>query len=273
MPQSDYKILADATQIHQVLINLCTNATHFMKEDGGVLEVVLRRHVSGEGAKNDSNDLPPGDYVELSVTDTGPGIDPDDLDKIFDPYFTTKEVGKGTGMGLAVVHGIVKNNQGVIFVDSELGIGSVFSIFFPILSEQSELTASISPELSNQYGDETILFVDDEEYLTDIAEKGLGDFGYNVQTYTNPVKALLAFEASPNHFDLIITDMTMPQMSGVQFSKKIKEIKQDIPIIICSGHSSVADEKKMRDVGISTYAMKPIGISEIAKLIRKVMDS
>jgi PAS domain S-box-containing protein len=272
IPEKIDTILADATQIHQVLINLCTNASHAMLDDGGLLEIILCSKTLNKQTDKISKGLSPGNYIELIVKDSGSGIDLKIYDKIFDPYFTTKEVGKGTGMGLAVVHGIVKNHKGEIYVDSELGKGTTFTILFPAIAEQPQQNTEIKEVKSNPPGKETILFVDDEEVLVDMAKKILEKFGYTVQISTNPVKALAIFEADPSLFDLVISDMTMPQMSGVKLSEKLREIQNNIPIIICTGHSSLIDEEKAKDIGISAFAMKPITMSEIAKLIRNVLD-
>jgi len=272
IPDKIETILADATQIHQVLINLCTNASHAMSEDGGLLEIILRSKVLTDKTDPMSKGLSSGKYIELIVKDSGSGIDPIIYDKIFDPYFTTKEVGKGTGMGLAVVHGIIKNHKGEISVISDFGKGTKFTILLPTITEQPQQNTEILPIKSNPIGNETILFVDDEEALVDMAKMILERLGYTVQTSTNPVEALATFEANPTLFDLVISDMTMPQMSGAKLSEKLKEIQNNIPIIICTGHSSFIDEEKSKDIGISAFAMKPITMSEIARLIRTVLD-
>ncbi len=272
LPETVDTILADATQIHQVLINLCTNASHAMSGDGGLLEIILRSKILNKKTEKIPKDLSPGDYIELIVKDSGSGIDPKIYDRIFDPYFTTKDVGRGTGMGLAVVHGIVKNHKGQIYVDSEPGKGTKFTILFPTINEQPQQNIEETEAKSNPTGKETILFVDDEEALVDMARMILEKLGYTIQVSTNPVKALAIFEADPTLFDLVISDMTMPQMSGVKLSEKIRKIQNDIPIIICTGHSSLIDEEKAKDIGISAFAMKPITMSEIAKLIRNVLD-
>ncbi len=271
-PESCDTILADSTQIHQVLINLCTNAAHAMSEDGGLLEVSLRKYVIEKRSNSIFKDMTPGNYLELIVADTGTGIEIETCEKIFDPYFTTKEVGKGTGMGLAVVHGIVKNHKGEIYVNSVPGKGTTFTILFPITAKPQEQITKPEAVKPTPSGGETILFVDDEEALVDMAKLILGRLGYTVQISTNPVEALALFEADPTLFDLVISDMTMPQMSGIKLSEKIKEIQNDIPIIICTGHSSLIDEERAKDIGISAFAMKPITMSEIEKLIRGVLD-
>ncbi len=272
IPKTCKAILADATQIHQVLINLCTNAAHAIGQDGGVLAVDLRTLVLEKKSEEIYKDLPPGEYLELTIMDNGSGIDPQTCEKIFDPYFTTKEVGKGTGMGLSVVHGIVKNHKGEIYVKSEPGKGTTFTILFPTVTEHPEQKTKDVVAKPYPTGKETLLFVDDETALVDMAKLILEKLGYTVQVSTSPVKALSLFKADPNQYNLVISDMTMPQMSGVKLSENLKKIRSDIPIIICTGHSSLMDEEKAKDIGISAFVMKPITMSEIAKLIRKVLD-
>ena len=271
-PDKADKIIADATQIHQILINLCTNASHAMMDDGGLLEVILRPLTLKEKTNMQFKDVSPGKYLELIVKDSGSGIDSKIKEKIFDPYFTTKEVGKGTGMGLAVVHGIVKNHNGEIFVDSELGKGTTFTILFPITDDEQEDNITEITIDSIPHGKDTILFVDDEESLVDMAKMMLINLGYTVEGCTNPIDALSLFEKNPDRFDLVISDMTMPKMSGVKLSEQLRGLRPDVPIIICTGHSSQIDEEKAIEIGISAYAMKPVTMSEIAKLIRTVLD-
>jgi len=272
IPDKIDTILADATQIHQILINLCTNASHAMTDNGGLLEIIIQSKILDEKSGRKFKYLPLGNYVELTIKDSGSGIDPKIREKIFDPYFTTKGVGKGTGMGLAVVHGIVKNHKGEIYVESEFGQGTTFTIVFPTVIEQPQQKTEVKAAKPNPSGTETILFVDDEEAIVGVAKTVLEKLGYTVQTSTNPVKALGIFEADPTLFDLVISDMTMPQMSGVTLSEELKKTKNDIPIIICTGHSSLMDEAKAKDIGISAFVMKPITMSEIAKLIRTILD-
>ncbi|WDP90058.1 MAG: PAS domain S-box protein [Desulfobacter sp.] len=269
IPQTVDTILADATQIHQVLINLCTNASHAMRDTGGVLEISLDTVDVGDGEK----DVAPGRYIELGVKDTGPGIDPAIRDKIFDPYFTTKEVGKGTGMGLSVVHGIVKNHDGKIGVQSEPGKGARFSIIFPTIEEKPQTESEIPVKKLEIPGKERILFVDDEASLVDIADEILTALNYEVQVSTSPVDALALFAEAPDRFDLVITDLTMPQMNGVQLSRELKRLRPDLPIIICTGNHTLMDEKEAEKAGISAYAMKPITMSEISNLISALLKA
>ncbi len=271
LPATCDPIFANATQIHQILINLCTNAAQAMAENGGVLEVSVNKLVLNNTAIDKFKNLTPGSYLELIVKDTGSGINHATQEKIFDPYFTTKETGKGTGMGLAVVHGIVKNHNGHIFVDSEPDKGTSFTIIFPTIDKYQK-KETLKRITKNPTGKETILFVDDEESIVDICKTFLGKLGYNVEAYSDPNKALKRFAENPNYFDLLISDMTMPQMSGVKLSEKIKKIKSNLPIIICTGHSSMIDEEKTKQLGIEGYIMKPATMTVFAESIRQVLD-
>ncbi len=267
----DETILADPTQINQIMMNLCINASHAMEQTGGNLSITVEKVSLDDISANNCPDLKKGKHIKIVVGDTGPGIAPEIIDRIFDPYFTTKGVGTGSGMGLSVVHGIVKNHGGAIIVDSEPGKGTSFSIFFPIVTEKPEKEFKIKGELPG--GNEAILFVDDEESITDVIQKILERIGYRVESKLDPEEALELFKSKPEYFDLVITDMTMPQMTGAKLSEKLIEIRSDIPIIICSGHSSLMDEEKSRQLGIAAYVMKPVSMSEIAKTIRKVLDN
>ena len=211
IPEDIDTILADPTQINQVLINLCTNAAHAMP-NGGVLEVKLENAKLDDAATSNSPDLNPGHYLNLTVRDTGYGINPKDIDRIFDPYFTTKEVGRGTGMGLAVIHGILRGHGASVSVQSQPGKGTTFTIFFPVVKADAIVETETVEELST--GSERILFVDDEESIVKMGQQILERLGYKPEIRTNPIEALELFRSDPDLFDLLITDMTMPQMSG-----------------------------------------------------------
>lgn len=256
------QITGDPTQLHQVIMNLCTNASHAMDEENGTLEISL---------KKTEVDLHPGTYIQLSVSDTGTGLSPELIDKIFDPYFTTKAVGKGSGMGLAIVQSIVKNHGGFIKVESKVGKGSTFLVFFPrlkkdLLVEDNEKVAEIPT------GTEKILFVDDEEMLADIGKIFLERLGYSVTSVTDSGEALELFLDNPSFFDLVITDQAMPQFSGTDLAKQFLQIRPDVPIILCTGYSSMTNEEKARSIGIRGYVMKPIDNSAISGLIRELLD-
>jgi PAS domain S-box-containing protein len=270
LPDEDITILADPVQVNQVLMNLCINASQAMVDTGGILEVNVEKTTLEAGEIKSFVDLTPGKYFKMTVSDTGPGIAIEIVNRIFDPYFTTKEMGKGSGMGLSVVHGIVQNHNGAISVDSKLGKGAAFSIFFPMVDEKPKIETETIGKIPR--GHETILFVDDEEPIVTMTQKMLKRLGYRVETCLNPVQALDLFKSKPDTFDLVITDMTMPLMTGAKLSKKLMEIRSDIPVIICTGHSSLIDEEKAKQLGIAGYVMKPVSLSGIAKAIRKILD-
>ncbi|MCP3892988.1 MAG: PAS domain S-box protein [Desulfobulbaceae bacterium] len=264
-------ILADPTQIHQILMNLCTNAFHAMEETGGKLDISLKEvTLSSEDLVNEP-DVEAGAFVQLSISDSGSGIPPDIKKKIFDPYFTTKETGKGTGMGLAIVHGIVKSYRGFISLYSEPQEGTAFHVFLPVI-EQEHL-----PEIEDvkpiPVGWDRILFIDDEEILAEMGKSMLERLGYHVTVRNNSIEALETFQNQPDQFDLVITDQTMPGMTGADIARRMIQIKPDIPIILCTGYSSVISEEKAKSIGIKEFALKPLSKKVIAALIRKVLDS
>lgn len=262
-------ILADTTQLHQIIINLCTNADHSMP-DGGIIEVTLENVKLNQDNTAQYKDLTPGWYVNLTVRDTGHGISPKEMNRIFDPYFTTKELGKGTGMGLSVVHGIVKGHNGLITVESEPGKGSSFSIFFPAIEKEAIVETEPGEDLPT--GDERILFIDDEPSIVKMGHQILERLGYNVESATSPIEALNLFGSKPDQFDLVITDLTMPEMTGDKLLKEIINIRPDIPVILCTGFSEKIDEKKANAIGAAQYIEKPINQRDFAFKIRKVLD-
>ncbi|MCG8618359.1 MAG: ATP-binding protein [Desulfobacterales bacterium] len=270
IPESCDTIQANATQIHQVIINVCTNAAHAMADKGGILTVNLSRIAVGQERETGLESMPPGTYIKIEIQDTGIGIKQKYREKIFDPYFTTKAVGKGTGMGLSVVHGIVKNHNGHISVESQAGNGTTITIFFPVVSGETD--EQPVGEKKKPQGQETILFVDDESALVEIARESLKGLGYKVVGNTSPLEALADFENSPHRFDLVISDMTMPGMSGVTLAEKLKAVRKDIPIIICTGNSAQVDERDASVLGISALANKPITMGELSELAREVLD-
>jgi len=263
-------ILATTTEINQILINLCSNSAHAMEKEIGILELKLETIILNNRSALQYEDLTAGAYVKLTVKDTGKGIDPKIVNRIFDPYFTTKDVDQGLGMGLAVVYGIVKNHYGAIKCMSKVGKGTTFEVLFPIIEGQTETNVEKSDHLPT--GTEHILFVDDEKPIVDMTQKLLERLGYKVETKINPVEALELFQLKPSKFDLVITDMTMPQMTGVTLSKKLMDIRPDIPVIICTGHSSLINEEKAEEQGIAAYVTKPTAMSDLAKIIRKALD-
>ncbi len=257
-------------QIHQVLVNLCTNAAYALRETGGVIEVSLRQVVLGAAEAARHPELAPGPYLELTVADNGPGIDPAIQDHIFDPYFTTKDIGEGSGLGLAVVHGIVKRHRGAVAVVSSPGHGTTFTVLLPQVSSalppEEKLDSPIPP------GQERILFVDDERVLTEVYEKILSSLGYAVTTAASGEEGLQRFAAHPEAFDLVITDYTMPRLTGLDLAREVRRLREDIPIILCTGYSEDVDEDKARASGIQKLVLKPLSRRRFAQVIRGVLD-
>jgi PAS domain S-box-containing protein len=267
-PKAD-TVIADPTQMQQILMNLCTNAVHAMEITGGILDVGLSNVTLGTEDVKSFPDLDTGGYVRLSVTDTGHGIAPGDMQKIFDPYFTTKELGKGTGLGLSVVHGIVKAHGGAIKVYSELGKGSSFQVFLP--RAEGGTTSEIKAPQTLPKGQERILLVDDEPALADIEKQMLTWLGYAVEVRTSAIEALEAFRANPGKFDLVLTDLSMPQMTGMKLAKEMIRVRSDIPIILCTGFSDQIEEKQAVSIGIKSFLFKPLVAKELAEAVRKVL--
>ena len=262
---------ADPTQMHQVIMNLATNAGHAMQEKGGVLEVTLANVELDDLSAGKHLDLAAGSYLRLTVSDTGHGMTSEIRERIFDPYFTTKDTGEGTGLGLSVAHGIVKTHGGTITVYSEPGEGTTFHVYLPlILEEEREEKESEEPLPT---GTERILFIDDEEVLVEIGGQILEQLGYKVVTETSSVQALELFRAEPNRFDLVITDMTMPHMTGDKLARELMTIRPKIPIILCTGHSELVSEAKAEEIGIKAFVMKPLVMRNLAETVRKVLDA
>lgn len=261
---------ADPTQVHQVLMNLCTNAGYAMRKKGGTLTVNLVKEMIGKRFVDIHPGISPGPHLRLTVRDTGEGIPPDIMESIFTPYFTTKTAEEGTGMGLSVVHGIVKSYGGEITVESETGKGSEFTVYFPSII--AEVDTIVTWECPTPRGCEHILFVDDEASLTDIAKSGLSSLGYNISVETSSLKALALFQNEPEAFDLVITDMTMPYMNGDELSRKILAIRKDIPIMMVTGYNTMITKEISEEIGIRAFLMKPIEIKDLARKIREVLD-
>jgi len=265
-------VFADPTQINQIIMNLCTNAVHAMEDKGGYLEIALTNESIDLKPSNGQADLQPGRYVKLSVKDTGHGIRPDLIEKIFEPYFTTKEVGKGTGMGLSIVHGIVKSYNGEITVESEVNKGTCFNIYLPVIDAEALVQEKILEQMIPPKGSERVLVVDDVKASLDTLTDTLEWLGYNVTGRTSSIEALEAFRHNPARFDLVITDQTMPNMTGRELAQKLMSIRKDIPIILCTGFSEQIDEKRAKEMGIRAFVMKPIVMEQIAKTIRDALD-
>jgi len=268
--QSDSLVLGDPTQIHQVLLNLCVNADHAMREKGGILEVALEDVELDSRFTAQHPELKPGPHLRLRVKDTGRGIPPHLLDRIFDPFFTTKDKGEGTGLGLSVVHGIVKAHGGAITVQSELGKSTLFNIFLPVI--EKPLKKETPVEKASPTGTEKILVIDDEIPLVLLGKQMLESLGYDVTTRTSSIEALELFKARPDRFDLVITDMTMPNLTGSELALKIAEIRPDIPVILCTGFSHKITEEKAGEMGIKAFLLKPILKKAMAETVRNVLD-
>ncbi len=263
-------IAADGPQIKQIILNLCNNAAYAMRDEGGVLEIALQNvELDDDSIKNYSG-LASGRYIRLTIEDSGCGIKKGDLEQIFDPFFTTKEVGKGTGMGLAVVHGIVKAHHGDIKVTSEAGRGTSFHVLFPVVGDKAVPDAEVVEKAPQ--GKERLLFVDDEESLINVAKTKLEKMGYHVIAETNPVLALDVIRQKGGGFDLVITDMTMPEMTGDRFAKEIMKIYPDLPVILCTGYTDRISEAEAKEMGIKAFLMKPFLPSELARTVRGVLD-
>jgi PAS domain S-box-containing protein len=265
---SDSFIMGVPTQVYQILMNLCTNASQAMETKGGILDVSLD-DVTIDGTSAILR-LKYGDYIKLTVKDSGAGISPQDIGTIFDPYFTTKPMGEGTGMGLAVVHGIVESYGGQIIVDSTINKGSCFSVYLPI-SKKRKSKRLYEPEVLPS-GTERILFIDDEVPIAKMGTRVLGQLGYSVTTSTSSMEALELFKSEPNDFDLVISDMTMPNMTGDVLAAELMTTRSDIPVIIFTGYSKNITEESVKAIGIKALAYKPIVKADLAKIVRKVLD-
>ena len=269
--KSEAVVLADPTQIHQVLMNLCTNAQHAMRETGGLLKVSLTDVEIEQGLSAKRLGVSAGKHLCLKVSDTGHGMSSMVIDRIFDPFFTTKPRDEGTGMGLAVVHGIVTGYKGALTVESEVGKGSTFKIYLPTVEREISAPAKSIPK--NCKGSESILFIDDEIALLDIGQQMLDRLGYHVVTRSSSLEALELFQAGPDEFDLVITDMTMPNMTGDKLAQEMMFVRPDIPVILCTGYSHQITEEKAKSIGIKEFIFKPIAIDDLARTIRSVLDN
>jgi PAS domain S-box-containing protein len=266
---SDSSIMGNPDQMHQILMNLCTNAAHAM-ELGGTLKVGLQTVIIDKASPVTKKGGKAGAYIELTVSDTGAGISPDILEAIFDPYFTSKGPGEGSGMGLAVVHGIVESYGGNITVDSALGKGSTFTIYLPITEQAGNRQPDHSENIP--HGSENILFVDDEAPIAKMGCKVLERLGYQVSIQTDGVEALKLFRSKPHAFDLVITDLTMPNMAGDKLAVELINIRHDIPVIICTGYGNRISNETAHQIGIKAVAHKPMATATLAKTVRKVLD-
>jgi PAS domain S-box-containing protein len=263
-------VLADATQVHQVIVNLCTNAYHAMRKTGGILTVSVEPFQAEAPLIQSHPGLHEGPYVRLSVSDTGCGMAKETLERVFDPFFTTKAQGEGTGLGLATVHGIVSAHGGAVTVYSDMGKGTIFHVYFP----RAELAAPEAPlsEEPVRGGHERILVLDDEEPLANLMARALRQLGYGVVAMTSSVDALAAFRAHPQLFDLVVTDQTMPQMTGEQLAVEVRRIRPDVPVILTTGLTGDTLQERLGDSGVSAVLMKPAHVLETARIVRQVLD-
>jgi CheY-like chemotaxis protein len=254
-------ILCDPTQIYQVLINLCTNAYHaMMAQEEAILTIEMKENKT-EGV------------LELSVSDTGHGMKPEIVERIFDPYFTTKSTGEGTGLGLSIVHGIVSKHNGRIEVESKPGEGSRFKVILPLVQQSDNAVASSDQAPDLPTGNEHIMVVDDEELIMTMEIEILESLGYTVEGFSNSFEAFKRFQHDPTGFDLILTDQTMPKMTGIELSKRILELNKDARIILLTGFSENVTEDQARAAGIRQFLMKPLDMTKLAVTTREVLDA
>jgi PAS domain S-box-containing protein len=262
-------VLANPTQIEQVLLNLCANSAHAMREKGGELRVRLTGVWVDEIFAAKLRGLKPGHYLRLTVADTGCGMTPEVMDRVFDPFFTTKDASEGAGMGLSVVHGIVRSHGGAVTVESELGKGSVFSVFLPRIAAEPERQAK--PAQPIPVGRERIMLIDDEEIQIRSWTPALERLGYSVTAITDSTEALEAIRREPGRYDLVLTDQTMPRMTGVRLAEEVMRVRPDLPVILCTGFSEDVDEDRAQSLSIREFLMKPFTIGEMAAAIRRAL--
>jgi nitrogen-specific signal transduction histidine kinase/ActR/RegA family two-component response regulator len=262
-------ILGDASQVHQTLVNLANNVGDALGEAPGQLEIAACSiHLNGDGASLSAK-LPPGDYVKLSIRDTGTGMDKKTLGRIFEPFFTTKPQGRGTGMGLAIVHGIMKNHQGEVTAYSEVGKGAVFNLYFPVAPETRIEIPAAAPIPQGQ--GQRILYVDDEEPLVLLITRTLRRLGYNVDGFTDPLEALRALRQNPYHFHALVTDLSMPQMSGTELAREVLQMCPKMPVILTTGYIRPQDQELARRVGIRELILKPDTVEELGFALHRLL--
>ena len=264
-------VLGDPTQIHQVIMNICTNAMHAMREGGGRLRVLLGEADGGRDPELGLHLARPENYIHLAIQDTGHGMTADIKDRIFEPYFTTKRKEEGTGLGLAVVHGIVTSHDGQITVQSEPNQGCTFNIYLPKLKAEPEVRQPTFAD-SLPGGHERVLLIDDEEDIVAVNRQMMERLGYEVVSFTRSPEALACFETDPQAFDIVITDMTMPAVTGDQVVAAVRRLRPEVPIILCTGFSEAITPEKLEALGGSRMLMKPLGLAELAHTMRKLLD-
>ena len=267
-------VLGDPGNLHQVVMNLCTNAFHAMREKGGVLSISLEPAEVGEDNRARFVSIGPGTYACLTVADTGCGMDGAVLERIFEPYFTTKSPKEGTGMGLSTVHGIVTQHGGEAAVDSAPGKGTTFRIYLPVMAVSAGTDAPAAPGMPEAayQGAERVLFVDDEPSIVRLGEIALSMMGYQVTAFHGPNEALDAFRARPDAHDVIVSDQTMPRMTGLEFAREVRAIRPDIVFVLCSGFSEAVTDASIREAGIDAYVRKPVKPRDLAAQMRRALD-
>ena len=263
-------VLASPAELQQILMNLATNASFAMMETGGILDISITNVDFEPDSPIFDADIEPGQYVQLVVTDTGSGMAPDVMKRIFEPFFTTREVGEGTGLGLAVVYGIVKSLHGTITVKSELGVGSVFRVFLPKVATEVQPESAKTVEIPR--GKERVLFIDDEELLVEWGQALLERLGYEVTALTDSAEAFDIFSSDPSRFDLVITDQTMPHMTGLRLARELLKIRPNIPIILCTGHSDAVTPHTLKEAGVREFMLKPLAKRELSQAVRRVLE-
>jgi len=268
---SSATILADPTQIHQVLMNLCTNAYQSMRQEGGTLRIRVIDEELGKAKILWGKTVPPGKYTMICVSDSGTGMDDNTMKKIFDPFFTTKIVGDGTGLGLAVVHGIVADHQGYVLVDSKRGIGTTFQVYLPVSDKNAVKAITESVPHYGLQGSERILFVDDENDIQEIFGKVFRKYGYQATIFGDPEEALAHFNGASDQFDLLITDMTMPKMTGIELIHKVLKIRPNLPVVLCTGYSDLINAEDAHKQGITNFVEKPFTMSHLLYITRSAM--
>ncbi|NTW53578.1 MAG: PAS domain-containing protein [Chlorobaculum sp.] len=266
------KVFADPTQMHQVVVNLCTNAFHAMEETGGVLRIGLREVNEQSAMPSTAPKLPEGDYIELSVSDSGTGMDETTIERIFEPFFTTKSIEKGAGLGLSVVHGIVAAANGQLNVESNQGKGSTFHVYLPIVENKPVAKAEEKPQAAKYAAN--VLFIDDEPAAIHMVTIMMTKLGYNIRAENSPLEALKLFRKQPDQFDLIITDLTMPDMTGLQLTTELHKISPSIPVILMTGYGKIIDhDTPLRHYGINRLLKKPVKLAQLASAVNEVLSS
>jgi len=266
-------VMAHPTQLHQVLMNLCTNAAHAMRGREGMLGVTLERVTVGAAEAPRLHHIGPGDYVRLTVTDTGVGMDAKTMGRIFEPFFTTKPPGEGTGMGLSVVHGIVEAHHGEVTVESAPGQGATFRVYIPAAKAGPRAADPAGTAEPLPCGSESVLIVDDEQTLAEMAGALLGELGYRVRGFTDSREALQVYLAAPATFDLVLTDQTMPHVTGLQLTQRCLAVRPEQAVILCTGYSEEINIERIRAAGIADLLMKPYTQAALARAVRTVLDA